>query len=144
MNWSAALEHLACDGSVKAGQGPLSARMVLWRRGAGWVALLGLLMQIALTLTHVHPIAVRSDIDAASAAADFGGGPSPQNGPSAPDSDHCSVCLAQHLAGHGMLPVLAVIAVPEVFDCVYLGRDSEIGLSRPDHLLFQTRAPPVA
>jgi hypothetical protein len=122
----------------------MNARTVTWRRRAAWVALFGLLMQIALTITHVHPIAIRSKVAGPAVAADYGGGPSPQNSPAAPDTDHCSLCLAQHLAGHGVLPDLTVIVVPEAVDDAYLGPDNEIEVSRPEHLLFHTRAPPVA
>jgi hypothetical protein len=121
----------------------MNARTVTWRRRAAWVALCGLLMQIALTFAHVHPLAVPSGAGPA-IAADPGGAPSPQNAPSAPDADHCSVCLAQHLAGHGVLPDLPVVAVPEAFGDAYLGPDNEAEIARPEHLLFHTRAPPVA
>jgi hypothetical protein len=122
----------------------MNVTVVTWRRRAAWVALFGLLMQIALTFTHVHPIAVQFDACGSVIAADFGGAPSPQNSPSAPGSDRCFVCLAQHLTGHGVLPDLAVLAIPEAANGAYRGRDNKADVSRPEHLLFHIRAPPVA
>ena len=121
----------------------MSARTVTRRHGAAWVALLGLLVQIVLSAMHVHPIAQQSDGAVAIVAADSRGVPPPQ-APAAPDPDHCSACLAQHLTGHGLLPAPPDIAALQRYESEYLVRDNEAERSHPEHLLFRTRAPPIA
>jgi hypothetical protein len=103
------------------------------RRGIAWLALLALVARLVLAVAHVHALGVPA-----------GGSslPSP-SAPLAPDTDHCEICLALHLAGSFLLPDGIAVAVPG-FVLVAAGLVLvALLLARPKHFLFLTRAPPV-
>lgn len=123
----------------------MTAGPATWRRRAAWVALFGLLLQIAISFAHVHPLSFRPDGRTVIVRDDgAGGAPSPQNDPAAPDQDHCPVCLTLHLAGTFVVPDPIGVAAPAIVGLLPLGREDSFELSPPKHLLFRTRAPPIA
>jgi hypothetical protein len=114
------------------------------RRGIAWLALLALVARLVLAVAHVHALGVPAGDATLASAATAGGSslPSP-SAPLAPDTDHCEICLALHLAGSFLLPDGIAVAVPG-FVLVAAGLVLvALLLARPKHFLFLTRAPPV-
>ena len=122
-----------------------------WRRCAAWLALLGLLLQVAVSSTHHHPDELRLKaglgwpvVVATASQADDGGAPVPKKSPDRPDKDYCLVCLGLQLAG-------TFIAADPAWDAALssLGVAEDLRAETPalqsrPYLLFRTRAPPTA
>jgi hypothetical protein len=118
--------------------------LVTWRRRAAWAALTGLLMQIALSFAHVHPIVLRLDNSAPVLVERGAGSPlGPENGPTTPDEDHCLLCLVVHQAGTLILPdPVRVPPAPALLETAGFVEADAFEFSPPEYFLFRTRAPP--
>jgi hypothetical protein len=58
--------------------------------------------------------------------------------------EDCALCLSAQIAGSTRLTATASLSEPTVLDVVVLDDISALPRSRRPHLLFQTRAPPIA
>lgn len=114
-----------------------------------WLACLSLLLQIVATAGHFH----REDFPIFAAgkatilAANDGLVPAPaQPGglPALPSHDDCSLCFSLQLAGASALPAPMVLAAPAVHRVTPPSPETALRLTAAPHLLFQTRAPPIA
>jgi hypothetical protein len=106
-----------------------------------WLALLALVAQIVLPLTHVHAYPTGTGSHAASVAA------SPVHLPAAPglpagSSDGCVLCALTGLAGPA--PVVPQLSPPLVHHRALFDIDADSPLSGSSYRLFQARAPPSA
>ena len=113
-----------------------------------WLACLSLLLQLAATAGHFH----REDFTliapgkaTALAAIDTPGAPAQPGGqPTLPTHDDCSLCFSLQLAGSSALPVPVLLAAPDEHRIVAPPPATALRLTAAAHLLFQTRAPPIA
>ena len=113
-----------------------------------WFACLSLLLQLAATAGHFHRedfALIAAGKATASAASDAPGAPAQPGGqPTLPSHDDCSLCFSLQLAGSSALPVPVVLAAPDVHRIAAPPPASALRLTAAAHLLFQTRAPPIA
>jgi hypothetical protein len=113
-----------------------------------WLACLSLLLQLAATAGHFHRedfAFIAAGKAAASAANDLPGGPAQPSGPpTLPSHDDCSLCFSLQLAGSSMLPVPVLLPARDEHHIVPPPPAAELRLTAAAHLLFQTRAPPIA
>jgi hypothetical protein len=122
-----------------------------WRRGAAWLALLSFVLQIAISLGHVHPVGffsrgrlVKIDDAVLAITPDATGASLPEkHPPAASDRHNCPICLREQTVGGFVIPAaphapppFARLAAPE--------RRAGPNWSTSAHLLFWTRAPPIA
>jgi hypothetical protein len=124
-------------------------RRQIRRTVTAWIGLFALLLQLFMSFGHFH----RRDFLAPRAASGSTTAILAPNQPSSrqeqspsrlPDND-CPICSAMHIAASGLLPAPPLVASPAEFSQVSLQFFIErfsFGVSR--HLLFQTRAPPIA
>lgn len=120
------------------------------RMGVAGLGLFALLLQLILSFGHVH---VREFI-AASAAADASvphvtasksTAATQEQTPSKLPDDDCPICATMHLTASGLLPAPPCVSVSLCFSYVSLQARIEIFDFRVGrHVLFQTRAPPIA
>jgi hypothetical protein len=113
-----------------------------------WLACLSLLLQIVATAGHFH----REDLAfmgagkaaalAASGTQSVPGQPGGQ--PTLPAHDDCSLCFSLQLAGSSVLPTPAILAAPDTHSIAPPSSATALRLTAAAHLLFQTRAPPIA
>ncbi len=135
---------------MRAGRHGAQATVRRGRKFRSWLAILSLLVQLAATAGHFHPEDFASVADkggAAALAASGGEGRagSPQGGqPGAPAHDDCSLCFSLQLVGAAALPGPVALPVPSGRGAETLTYLREIRRSAAPHLLFQTRAPPIA
>jgi hypothetical protein len=124
----------------------------LRRRAGATLGLLALAAQLVLSFGHIHPqdIVARSTFGSDAAGlqvsdARISSAPSNHQVPSRlPDSD-CPICLAMHVSASGLLPAAPLVVVPLALGWVSQGAIiEEFDISTPRHVLFQTRAPPLA
>ncbi len=114
-----------------------------------WLAILSLLAQLAAA-GHFHPedfaaLAGPGSATALAASGGQGGAGSPQGGqPGTPAHDDCSLCFSLQLAGASALPAPVALPLPSGQGTALPAYLREIRRSAAPHLLFQTRAPPVA
>ena len=106
-----------------------------------WLALLALVAQIVLPLTHVHAHPAWAGAHRASVAA------APSHLPTAPglpagSSDGCVLCALTGLAGPA--PVVRRLSPPLVHHRALFDIDADSPLSGSSHGLFQAREPPSA
>ena len=117
------------------------------RRAGAWLALAALLVQLVATIGHFH----REDFafyDAGGASVALSGqslalqprGPEP----TPPAHDDCSLCFSLQLAGSSTMPMVVALPAPIALDRVAHETLHELRLVAVPHLLFQTRAPPIA
>ena len=112
-----------------------------------WLACLSLLLQLAATAGHFHreDFALGAGKATALAATDATGVPAQPGGqPTLPTHDDCSLCFSLQLAGSSALPVPVVLAAPDEHRIVVRPPATALRLTAAAHLLFQTRAPPIA
>jgi len=117
------------------------------RRFRTWLACFSLLLQLAATAGHFH----REDFTfiavgkAALPANGVQGTPTQPGGqPTLPAHDDCSLCFSLQLAGASALPAPVVLVVPDEHATVLPSSATALRLTAAAHLLFQTRAPPIA
>lgn len=120
-----------------------------WRNFCVWLTCLSLLLQLVATAGHFH----REDFALIAAgnamtlaATDAPGAPTQPGGqPTLPAHDDCSLCFSLQLAASSALPVLMLLpAAPDGYHIVPLPPATALRLKAAAHLLFQTRAPPIA
>jgi hypothetical protein len=116
----------------------------LRRRIAAAVGLLAMLLQLCVSLGHVHAgdLARAMSLQASGCAT-----PSDCNRhipPGFPD-DNCPICAATHMTATGVPPTLPTIAIPAEF-VARIHRPFVVAFHRAArrHSPFQTRAPPLA
>jgi hypothetical protein len=115
------------------------------RKLAAWLALFSLLLQLWLTAGHFHPedfASLRGKAQASAlltTSADHGTQPA-----SALLHEDCALCLSAQIAGSARLSAAASLGALAVLDVVVADDVAALPRSRPPHLLFQTRAPPIA
>jgi hypothetical protein len=133
--------------------GPLAGRtMMQWlrskRRTGARLGLFALAVQLVLSFGHIHlqDVIPRSILGAATSHDAWSGGSSSgQHTPSGLPDDDCPICMAMHVAASGLLPVTPMAALPDPFGFALRPTIFEkLDVSIPRHILFQTRAPPLA
>jgi hypothetical protein len=121
------------------------------RMGVAGLGLFALLLQLFLSFGHVHVrelMAPRAAADASAAQAaarSKSTAPSQEQTPSRLPDDDCPICATMHLTASGLLPELPCVAISLSFSYVshqHLIDACDFRVSR--HILFQTRAPPIA
>lgn len=132
--------HAGRDGASRNGRAGRSFRT--------WLACLSLLLQLAATAGHFHRedfALIAAGKATALAATDAPGVPAQPGGqPTLPTHDDCSLCFSLQLAGSSALPVPVALAAPDEHRIVTPPPATELRLTAAAHLLFQTRAPPIA
>jgi hypothetical protein len=133
--------------------GPLAGRtMMQWlrskRRTGARLGLFALAVQLVLSFGHIHPqdVAPRSILGAAAFHNAWSvRSSSGQQTPGGLPDDDCPICMAMHVAASGLLPVTPMAEVPDPFGFALRPTIIEkLDVSIPRHILFQTRAPPLA
>jgi hypothetical protein len=113
-----------------------------------WLAFLSLLLQLAATAGHFHRedfAVIAAGKAAVLAANDAPGAPTQPGGqPTLPTHDDCSLCFSLQLAGSSALPLPIVLAAPHEHETPPPVPVTALRLTAAAHLLFQTRAPPIA
>jgi hypothetical protein len=128
--------------AIRGGRGETRAG---GRKLAAWLTLFSLLFQLWITAGHFHPedfAGIRGTAQAGAlltTSADHGTQPA-----SAVLHEDCTLCLSVQIAGSARLTAAASLSRPSVLDVVVLDDIAALPRSRPPHLLFQTRAPPIA
>ena len=112
-----------------------------------WLACLSLLLQLA-TAGHFHRedfALIAAGKTTALAANDVSGTPAQPSGqPALPIHDDCSLCFSLQLAGSSALPAPVLLPTPDERHIVLPPPPTTPRLTPAAHLLFQTRAPPIA
>lgn len=111
-----------------------------WRKLGGWLALLALALQLALSFGHIH-----AEDFAAPKLAAADGGP-------ADDDDHrgaghadCAICAVIHLAATLLLPPPPpLVQLPAAESLAWLAAIDRHDAARTARQPFQARAPPQA
>jgi hypothetical protein len=133
--------------------GPLAGRaMMQWlrskRRTGARLGLFALAVQLVLSFGHIHlqDVAPRSILGAAASHGAWSAwGSSGQRTPGGLPDDDCPICMAVHVAASGLLPMTPMAALPDPFGFALRATIIEkLDVSIPRHILFQTRAPPLA
>jgi hypothetical protein len=115
------------------------------KRRAAWVALVSLLLQLWITAGHFHPedfaalFGIGDGSVAFTAHDDGGSWPS-----TALDHDDCALCFSVQLAGNSTLPASPVLTDPRRYAQLSAPTVEAFQLASSRHLLFETRAPPLA
>ena len=117
-----------------------------WRTFRTWLACLSLLLQLAATAGHFHredfAIFAAGKVTALAATAVSG---APGGQPTLPSHDDCALCFSIQLAGSSALPAPVLLAKPNEHPIVLpLPPPPTLRLTAAAHLLFETRAPPIA
>jgi hypothetical protein len=128
---------------------PKATAMRSWRlrrMATVWLGVFALLLQQYLSFGHIHLDRIAPRAAAIEHAVRKATAPSQQQTPSGPSDDDCPICAAMMLlSAAGLLPAAPLVAGPAEFSQlahqVFLERFN-FAVSR--HLLFQTRAPPLA
>jgi hypothetical protein len=121
------------------------------RMGVAGLGLFALLLQLFMSFGHVHIHALIVQRAAADSSVVVEGAaskstvPTQEQTPSRLPDDDCPICATMHLTASGLLPAPPCIAVALSFS--YVSHQTLIDafdfrVSR--HVLFQTRAPPIA
>jgi hypothetical protein len=111
-----------------------------------WLGVFALLLQQHLSFGHIHLDRIASRAIATEQAVGKATATAEQQTPSAPSDEDCPICAAMMLlSAAGLLPAAPLVAGPAEFSQlthqVFLER---FGFSLSRHLLFHTRAPPLA
>lgn len=134
--------------------GPRAERtMMRWlrlkRRTGARLGLFALAVQLVLSFGHIHPQDVLPQpmlgAAAASHQASDANSSSGHQAPSRLPDDDCPICMAVHASASGLPPAAPVVVLPNAFG-LFPQRTIlvELDVSLPRHVLFQTRAPPLA
>jgi len=116
------------------------------RIGVAGLGFFALLLQLFLSFGHVHvceSMAPRAEADASAASKSTA--PSQEQTPSRLPDDDCPICATMHLAASGLLPEPPCVGTSLSFSHV----SHQILIDACDfrtnrHILFHTRAPPIA
>jgi hypothetical protein len=115
----------------------------LRQRCCGWVALLALALQLALSFGHVHRLPTADFTIVASAATPNGAPPQPAGGEHH-DDDYCAICTVLALlsgAQTASAPVLPIFTAPPSTEITIA---SEAFRSDRSRAAFRSRAPPIS
>jgi hypothetical protein len=117
-------------------------------RRVAWLALFALWLQLGLSFGHTHPEDFfglggkkQAELTAAHTSA---GAPVGSIADILGHEATCAICASVALAGTIMVPVPPVVAPPRFERGAPPPLYDQAAVFRPPHLLFQTRAPPVA
>jgi hypothetical protein len=113
------------------------------RKLVAWLALFSLVLQLWITAGHFHPedFGGIGDGNAALAALPDDRGSSP---PTALDHDDCALCFSVQLAGNSTLPASPVLTGLGAYAQLPTATAAAFQVASSRHLLFETRAPPLA
>jgi hypothetical protein len=115
------------------------------RRGAAWLGLFALLLQLGFAFGHVHVDAYGRAPAGAPSWLKSNIATSHGQTPSGPPDDDCPICTAMQMAASGLLPAPPLADGPSAYALTLrqtFVAEFKVGLAR--HTLFQTRAPPIA
>jgi len=112
-------------------------------RFGGWVTLVALALQLALSFGHVHGEAFGRGSEIAALTVDGSRGGQP-DGPATPsDQDYCAVCAVLSLLAGAQPADAPALPMPEVTAVTVVAEPGPIGAVL-DRTAFQSRAPPLA
>ncbi|HEV2550133.1 MAG TPA: hypothetical protein VGU20_22670 [Stellaceae bacterium] len=115
------------------------------RKLAAWLAVVSLLLQLWITAGHFHPEDFASFLGATQAGDGVAASTDPGTKPAgALLHSECAICLSAQTAGSAALANAASPNGPTIISAAALEPAAALPRSRPAHLLFQTRAPPIA
>jgi hypothetical protein len=115
------------------------------RRPAAWLALFSLFLQLWVTAGHFHPEDFASFPGATQTREGVSASTDPGTRPSgALLHNECALCLSVQTTGSAALANVASPNVPAVLGAAAVEPVAALPRSLPAHLLFQTRAPPIA
>src|SRR5262249_8373933 len=115
------------------------------RKLAAWLALVSLLLQLWITAGHFHPEDFASFSGATQAGNGVAASPDPGTKPTgALLHNECALCLSVQTGGNAALADSASPNEPAVLGAEPLELVVSLARRLPAHLLFQTRAPPIA
>ena len=140
--------HSIWYGSVGSGTRLLPTRLQrLKRMGTAGLGLFALVLQLVLSFGHVHARELMAPRAFAAGAVVSKSSSTPAQGqiPSGLPEDDCPICATMHMAASALPPVSPSMAGPVGFAKVLQRTSLEafsLGVTR--HILFQTRAPPIA
>lgn len=113
-----------------------------------WLVCLSLLLQLAATAGHFHRddfALIAAGKATALAARDASGAPMQPGGqPTLPSHDDCSLCFSLQLLGSSALSMPVLLPAPHEHHIGPPPPATALRLTAAAHLLFQTRAPPIA
>lgn len=114
-----------------------------WRRLSGWLALVALALQLAISFGHIHPEDFVHAGHGLTVVTQAGGA---TGTPGDVDGDHlgCAICATVHLAGTLLLPAPSAIALPAEVTLVHLTAGEHPATERTAALAFNARGPPRA
>ena len=121
-------------------------RSALGRKFRAWLALAALLLQLGATAGHFHPedFAFLGGKSPTFAADGGSAAPLRDGQPALPTHDDCALCFSLQLAGGTAMPEAVGLPALPTEHGIALVPIAEFRLAAASHLLFQTRAPPVA
>jgi hypothetical protein len=121
----------------------------LKRRTGARLGLFALALQLVLSFGHIHPQDVLPQPILGTVAAidqvSDGKSSSGHQAPSRLPDDDCPICMAVHASASVLPPAAPLVVLPNAFGPV--SQPATIvafDVSVPRHVLFQTRAPPLA
>jgi len=113
-----------------------------------WLACLSLLFQLVVTAGHFHredfALIAAGKATPVAASSASGALAQPIGQPTLPTHDDCALCFSLQLASSSALPMPVLLPVPNDYHIVPLPPTTALRLTAAAHLLFQTRAPPIA
>jgi hypothetical protein len=115
--------------------------------GTAGLGLFALVLQLFLSFGHVHArdLMTPRAFAVAAAVGKSSQPPGQEQIPSGLPDDDCPLCATMHMAASGLPPAPPSIAGPVDFAHVLHRTSLEaFGLGVTRHVLFQTRAPPIA
>jgi hypothetical protein len=109
------------------------------RRLSGWLALLALAIQLAVSFGHMHREDFVHGRPGLTVVTQGNGVP-----PGDPDDDHltCDICATVHLAGTLLLPAPPAIALPAEITIARLTASEHPATQRTAAIAFNARGPP--
>jgi hypothetical protein len=114
------------------------------RKGLAGFGLFALALQLVLSFGHVH----ERDLGRPLAAGQTALGQSssvPERNPSGLPDDECPICATMHMVAAGLMPAPPTALCPtDLAQVLQRGLVEEFNLGVTRHILFQTRAPPIA
>ena len=118
-----------------------------WFRGrsrlGGWVALVAIALQLALSFGHVHSEALGHASEMAALAVD-GADSGPPESPAAPhDHDYCAICAVLSLLAGAQTANAPALPMPAVATVTVVAESGTIRAVR-SRTAFQSRAPPLS
>jgi hypothetical protein len=115
------------------------------RRFGGYLALAGLVLQLALSFGHVHLGDINGNARSVIVWANAPASPSsPAKHPSNDADDYCAICATMHLASTSLLPDAPLLPPPFGLQSVEHFNHVAIIFVAPRRTPFQSRAPPLA